>query len=135
MKSHVLTFKEFQQTFKVVEDLAPRRNQIRSPTRIKVEIKNPDCSRRRRCLVQGASGHADGRIQMSTFAAPSLLPLLRSHESDGLERDLKAITTHLFETYLRNEERELNVMGVPHLRSFKLIERRVKADGLAIYRG
>jgi hypothetical protein len=65
---------------------------------------------------------------------PSLAPLQRSHDANTLEAELKQLVLFLFETHLRDAERELNVYGVPHLGSLSLIERHVKREGLALIR-
>jgi hypothetical protein len=65
---------------------------------------------------------------------PSLAPLQHSHDANVLEAELKQLVLFLFETHLRDAERELNVYGVPHLGSLPLIERHVKREGLALIR-
>lgn len=65
---------------------------------------------------------------------PSLAPLQHSHQANAIEADLKQLVLFLFQTYLRADERELNVYGVPHLGSLPLIERHVKREGLALIR-
>ncbi|MDB5768041.1 MAG: hypothetical protein JWQ61_2855 [Collimonas fungivorans] len=65
---------------------------------------------------------------------PSLAPLQHSHDANALEAELKQLVLFLFETHLRDAERELNVYGVPHLGSLPLIERHVKREGLALIR-
>lgn len=70
---------------------------------------------------------------MEVFSPPTLRPLSNSHEYDGLEADVKRLAIDLI-TRMRSAERDVNVSGAPHLGSFTLVERRVKADGLALYR-
>lgn len=72
---------------------------------------------------------------MSDDRTPTLQPLQESHEADEVEAQLKALTLDLFREYFRVHERELNVYGAPHLGSYELVERWLKADGLSVVRG
>jgi len=63
---------------------------------------------------------------------PSLKPLVNSWEDNGFERDIKQVFIDLFENYIRRQERDANVYGVPHLGSFNLVSRHVERDGLAL---
>lgn len=66
---------------------------------------------------------------------PELLPLYHSHEADQLEHELKSIFFDLFNTYIRPDERYVNVLGTTHLGPRELVEQSLAADGLSIYRG
>lgn len=66
---------------------------------------------------------------------PALLPLAYSHEADEVEAELKAIFMLLFETYIRQDERYANVLGMPQLGPRALVEQSLASDGLSIYRG
>lgn len=67
--------------------------------------------------------------------APELQPLMASHEADQLEAELKALFANLFKTYIRPDERYVNVLGMPQHGVRTLIEQSLAADGLSIYRG
>lgn len=67
-------------------------------------------------------------------AAPDLQPLRNSVEYDQLESELKEVFLAVFENYIRPYERQVNLTGMPHLGDTTLIERTLKADGLAIIR-
>ncbi|WP_428383708.1 hypothetical protein [Nevskia ramosa] len=62
-------------------------------------------------------------------------PLADSHAADAVEEELKALFIRVFEETLRPVERRINALGMPHVGDFALIERSIKADGLAMYRG
>jgi hypothetical protein len=64
---------------------------------------------------------------------PDLGPLVNSAEYDEAEHELKAIFLELFATYLRTSERDLNVYGAAHLGSINLLQKRIQADGLAVF--
>lgn len=64
---------------------------------------------------------------------PDLGPLVNSAEYDEAEHELKAIFLDLFATYLRTNERDLNVYGAAHLGSINLLQKRIQADGLAVF--
>lgn len=66
---------------------------------------------------------------------PKLGPVAQFHEADEVETQLKALTMEVFQDFIRDNEREMNTFGMPHLGSFAHIERWVKADGLAMVRG
>lgn len=66
---------------------------------------------------------------------PDLEPVKYFHEASELETQLKQMSLDIFREHIRTDERDLNVYGVPHLGSFDLIERWVKADGLSMIRG
>jgi hypothetical protein len=68
------------------------------------------------------------------FDPPDLLPLRFSHEADAKEEEMTRLFAELFEKYIRAEERDVNVLGAPHLGSFGLVEQAVKKDALAMYR-
>jgi hypothetical protein len=68
-------------------------------------------------------------------AAPDLQPLVASHEADDLEAELKALFKQMFDTYIRPDERYVNVLGMPQHGPRALVESSLAADGLAIYRG
>jgi hypothetical protein len=65
---------------------------------------------------------------------PALQPLQGSAEYDELESGLKAIFMAVFEGYVRPNERQLNLYGMPHLGSSDLMERVLKANGLPLIR-
>lgn len=67
--------------------------------------------------------------------APAMLPLVNSQEDDVIESELKDLFMTLFEEYLRNDERFMNDLGMPHVGSREMIEQSLAANGLAIYRG
>lgn len=66
---------------------------------------------------------------------PALLPLVQSSEADDIESELKAQFLFLFETRLREGERFVNTLGMPHLGPSSQIEQSLAVDGLSIYRG
>src|ERR1700756_2834214 len=68
-----------------------------------------------------------------TIDAPTLAPLVNSAAYDEVEAELKQVFLDLFGTYLRSTERDLNVVGVPHLGSLDLLEKMIKQDGLAVF--
>lgn len=63
---------------------------------------------------------------------PDLAPLKKSWEWNAFEHDVKEVFIDLFEEYLRKQEREANVYGMPHLGSFELVSRHVERDGLSL---
>ena len=69
---------------------------------------------------------------MDVLSRPSIEPLVESLEYDDVEAELKRIFIDLIETYIRPGERDLNVVGNPHLGSFDLVSRKVKSEGLAL---
>jgi hypothetical protein len=71
---------------------------------------------------------------MSMIAPPTLAPLRASAQYDETEDQIKKLTLEIFAEYFRAYERDLNAYGAPHLGSFELVERWVKADGLAMVR-
>lgn len=66
---------------------------------------------------------------------PELAPLRESHEATEVESELKALFMEMFEDLVRPGEREVNTVGTPHLGPFSQVERAVKNEGLALYRG
>jgi len=64
----------------------------------------------------------------------SLLPLQNSHTVGDIESELKALMVDLYATYQKEIADEINVYGMPHLGSFKLIERLTTQDGLVMLR-
>lgn len=66
---------------------------------------------------------------------PALLPLVYSAEADAIEAELKELFILLFEANLREGERFVNTLGMPHLGTATQIEQSLAADGLSIYRG
>lgn len=91
----------------------------------------------------GITGAADFNVLASAsemppvlkVAAPDLQPLVESHEADDLETELKALFKQMFDTYIRPDERYVNVLGMPQHGVRALVEQSLAADGLAIYRG
>jgi hypothetical protein len=75
-----------------------------------------------------------GPVMLKPIAPPDLAPLEASQAYDETEAQIKQLTMDIVEGYLRAYERELNVYGAPHLGSFELIEKSIKADGLAMVR-
>jgi hypothetical protein len=63
-----------------------------------------------------------------------LAPLRNSHEATQLEAELKLLFIHLFNQYVRPQERETNTAGTPHLGPFVQVERAVKSEGLSLFR-
>jgi hypothetical protein len=74
-------------------------------------------------------------VPMTSHDGPEMLPLVRSHEADQLEAELKAIFLLMYETYIRPDERYVNVLGMPQHGPRELIEMSLANDGLSIYRG
>lgn len=66
---------------------------------------------------------------------PALLPLVNSAEADAIEAELKELFIYLFETELREDERFINTLGMPHLGTSSQVEQSLAVDGLSIYRG
>ncbi|WP_043345122.1 phage tail protein [Cupriavidus basilensis] len=64
---------------------------------------------------------------------PTLGPLQNSWEANEVEAELKQVFLDLFATYLRGDERDLNVYGTAHLGSLDLLARSIKRDGLAVF--
>lgn len=73
-------------------------------------------------------------MAMLPIDSPDLLPLRNSAEYDQLESELKAIFLAVFNGMIRARERSLNLYGMPHLGDSELLERNLKADGLAVIR-
>lgn len=71
---------------------------------------------------------------MSMIAPPTLAPLRASAQYDETEDQIKQLTLEIFSEYFRAYERDINAYGAPHLGSFELVERWIKADGLAMVR-
>ena len=71
---------------------------------------------------------------MSMIAPPTLAPLRASAQYDETEDQIKQLTLEIFSAYFREYERDINAYGAPHLGSFELVERWIKADGLAMVR-
>lgn len=61
-------------------------------------------------------------------------PLLRSHEADQVEADFKAAVIEVFERVLRPAVARINTYGMPHRGDMTVLERFVKAEGLALER-
>lgn len=61
-------------------------------------------------------------------------PLANSHEADDLEAELKAAFMEVFEFVLRARLVRLGSYGMPHRGDFEVLERFVKAAGLALER-
>jgi hypothetical protein len=59
-------------------------------------------------------------------------PLLKTHADNDVEQELYQIFCDVFEEYIRDKERDVNVSGMPHLGSFDLVSRHVEKDGLAL---
>lgn len=62
--------------------------------------------------------------------APNLQPLRASFERDQLETELKAVFVNVFTSMLRPAERDINLLGMPHLGSDNLLKRNLKASGV-----
>ena len=62
----------------------------------------------------------------------NLKPLQASYEENDLEADLKQLFIDLYESKLRTEDDEINVMGMPHLGSIGLIQKNMRVDGLSL---
>lgn len=77
---------------------------------------------------------ADTPLTPPSVVPPSLDPLRASHEADDYEAELKDIFIEVFEAMLRPAERRLNSYGAPHRGAFSVVERAVKAEGLAMER-
>lgn len=65
---------------------------------------------------------------------PGLGPLLESHEADEVEAAFKAAVIEVFERVLRPAVSRINAYGMPHRGDSKVLERFVKAEGLALER-
>jgi hypothetical protein len=74
-------------------------------------------------------------IPIFTASQPELLPLQHSHDATDLETELKELFILMFETYIRPDERHVNVLGMPQHGSRELIDQSLASDGLSIYRG
>lgn len=66
---------------------------------------------------------------------PDFKPIEASAQWDDAEAQIKQLSLEVLRGWFRAYERELNVYGAPHLGSFELVERWVKADGLSMVRG
>jgi hypothetical protein len=80
--------------------------------------------------INGTSGSGS----VTTAQAARLYPLRESCEYDQVEAELKRLFIALYEQLLLKDADDLNVYGTAHLGSFKLVERFVQADGLALIR-
>lgn len=70
-----------------------------------------------------------------TVALPvGLGPLVNSHEADDFETELKAAFVQVFEVYMRERMTRIEAYGMPHVGDFTVLERFVKAAGLALER-
>jgi hypothetical protein len=65
---------------------------------------------------------------------PGLGPLLESHEADAVEAEFKAAVIEVFERVLRPAMARINTYGMPHRGDLQVMERFVKAEGLALER-
>lgn len=74
-------------------------------------------------------------VQIRVAQEPDLAPLQRSWEVNDVEKELKALFKELFDTYVRPDERYVNLLGTPHLGSYELLHSSLAADGLSIYQG
>lgn len=61
-----------------------------------------------------------------------LKPLQASFEENALEADLKALFIRLYQESLAEQDDEINTYGMPHLGTLTLLQRHIKADGLAV---
>lgn len=68
----------------------------------------------------------------ATFAR--LYPLRESFEESDIEGQIKALFIRVYETLMMPNADDLNLYGMAHLGSFELMERFVRADGLALVR-
>jgi hypothetical protein len=70
-----------------------------------------------------------------TVAQPvGLGPLVNSHEADDFETELKAAFVQVFEVYMRERMTRIEAYGMPHVGDLTVLERFVKAAGLALER-
>jgi hypothetical protein len=65
---------------------------------------------------------------------PALAPLANSFDYDQLEGDLKTIFMDVFESMMRERERNLNLYGMAHLGGDELLASALKSDGVAMVR-
>lgn len=65
---------------------------------------------------------------------PGLQPLLSSFEERQLESELKKVFVAVFERFVRERERALNLYGMAHLGDDELVARNLYGDGLAVIR-
>jgi hypothetical protein len=61
-------------------------------------------------------------------------PLLNSHEANEFETEIKAAFIQVFEAYLRERISRVDAYGMPHIGDITVLERFVKAAGLALER-
>jgi hypothetical protein len=71
---------------------------------------------------------------VTPIAAPALQPLANSFEYDQLESELKAVFSTVFESLVRDRERNLNMYGMAHIGGDDLMASSLKADGIAMVR-
>lgn len=77
---------------------------------------------------------ADEPNYLIPVVEPDLAPLRNSHEANQVESDLKAIFLEMVEQFIRDDERNIHMLGMPHLGSLEQFERALKQDGLALIR-
>lgn len=65
---------------------------------------------------------------------PNLQQLRNSHDATPLDEDIKDVFLFLFETYIRVQERRINMYGIPHRGDITTIERFVKQEGLTLFK-
>lgn len=90
-------------------------------------------------LTSGGSpltfGGSDSLFWRGAQALPTGLgPLLNSHEADDFEAELKAAIMQVFEVYLRERLTRIEAYGMPQAGDIIVLERFVKAAGLALER-
>lgn len=61
-----------------------------------------------------------------------LKPLQASFEENTLEADMKKLFIRLYHENLAQQDDEINTFGMPHLGTLSLLQRHIKADGLAV---
>lgn len=105
------------------------------PVSIPTAVGAATAARMKGRLVASFPSSAITRVAIRAAAEPDLVPLQRSWEANDIEKELKALFKQLFDTYIRPDERYVNLLGTPHLGSYELLHSSLAADGLSIYQG
>lgn len=89
----------------------------------------------RQNVSMGISASAYEQPAIRVVESPELMPLAVSHEDGHIERELKELFMTLFEANVRESERYVNALGMPHNGPTDLVSQSLTAQGLSIFRG
>lgn len=89
----------------------------------------------RQRVKMGVSASVYEQPHAKEAEVPMLMPLAVSHEDNQVELELKELFMTLFEGYVRDSERYVNALGMPHNGPSDLVSQSLAAQGLSIFRG